>query len=219
VGALLLAIVAFTFGFVGSMPVAGPISVMVVARAASGRAREAMSIGVGAAIAEGLYALLAFWGFATFLARHQAVLPLSHAVSAVVLLVVGVRFILWHEHQDNAAPARAGGPFLVGFTVSALNPTLLATWGVATTFLYSKRWFDMSAGMAVPFGAAAAAGVGCWNALVVWGLDRYKHKFPRHAIAWFVRGMGVVLVVLAVWSGIELVRYVIGVERPLVSLA
>src|SRR3954464_5291098 len=94
-GFVVVAVVAFVLGFVGSMPVAGPIGVLVLTRSAEGRFRDELSLAIGAATAEALWAFLAFWGFATFAARHRLVLPISHAVTAIVLLVVGARFVRW----------------------------------------------------------------------------------------------------------------------------
>src|SRR5208282_1597048 len=87
-----VSLVAFVFAFVGSLPLAGPIALLVVSNAASGRTKEALRIALGAAVAEGIYAFLAFWGFATFLARHALVLPISHGVTAVILCALGARF-------------------------------------------------------------------------------------------------------------------------------
>ena len=58
---LAICLVALIFGFMGSIPLAGPIAIMAVARASRGKYSEAMRIGLGAAAAEGIYAGLAFW--------------------------------------------------------------------------------------------------------------------------------------------------------------
>jgi threonine/homoserine/homoserine lactone efflux protein len=42
----------FAFGFVGSIPVAGPIAALVLSRGLEGRARSALSLAAGAALAE-----------------------------------------------------------------------------------------------------------------------------------------------------------------------
>ena len=70
-----ICVMALVFGFVGSMPLAGPIAILAVARATRGRYGEALRVGLGAAVAEGIYAGIAFWGFTTFLARHAIVVP------------------------------------------------------------------------------------------------------------------------------------------------
>ena len=75
---VVVCLIAALFGFAGSMPLAGPVAVLVVSRGALKEYTAAFRIGLGAAVAEGVYAFLAFWGFATFLARYPAVLPISH---------------------------------------------------------------------------------------------------------------------------------------------
>ena len=54
------------FGYIGSMPIAGPIAALIFARALQGRGRR-LHIALGAATAEMICAGLAFWGFAALL--------------------------------------------------------------------------------------------------------------------------------------------------------
>lgn len=201
--------VALVFGFVGSMPLAGPISIMVVARAARKRFGEALHVGLGAAAAEAIYAGVAFFGFTTILARHPVVVPISHGVTAVVLLALGVRFAFWKLKEKKEKKHHAGTA-LVGFTLSAVNPTLLVTWTAAVAFLYSKDLGGESDWAAIPFGLCAGAGVAGWFALLVALLRKYEGKMPRRALTWVVRTLGVVLAGLGVWSGVQLVKWIGG---------
>lgn len=206
----IVSIIAFIFGFVGSMPLAGPASVMIVSRGARKLYRDAFLLALGASLAEGIYAGLAFWGFSTFLARHPAVLPVSHAVTAVVLLIVGVHFLRWKEESKTNGDERRGSAFVIGFSISALNPALLATWSAATTAIYSRQIVRMTGLMAIPFGVAAAAGIVAWNALLVQLMKRFEDKFPKRWIGWVIRGMGLVLIAIAIWSAVDLVRHLRG---------
>ena len=63
-------IFGFVFGFVGAIPVAGPIAAMVVERSILGRFRAAIWLAIGSAIAEGGYAALAVFGF-SFLFQYS----------------------------------------------------------------------------------------------------------------------------------------------------
>jgi threonine/homoserine/homoserine lactone efflux protein len=208
--ALVVSVIAFVLGFVGSMPLAGPVSVMVVSRGAMGRFREALLLAVGASLAEGLYAGLAFWGFSAFLTRYALAVPISHAVTAVVLLAVGIHFLRWKPktEETDAEPRRGAGrgAFALGFTASIINPTLLLTWSAVTTAIYSRQIVHMTSLLAIPFGLAAGAGIATWNVVLVAILKRYQHTFPRHVITWFVRAMGALLVVIALWSSVDLLR-------------
>lgn len=202
-------LVALVFGFVGSMPLAGPISVMVVARAARKQFREALYVGLGAAGAEAIYAGVAFFGFTTILARHPIVVPISHGVTAVVLLALGVRFAFWKLKEKKEKKHRKG-TLLVGFTLSAVNPTLLVTWTAAVAFIYSKGLGDVPLWGAIPFGVCAGVGVGGWFAVLVALLCKYEGKMPEKVLTWVVRTLGVALAGLGVWSGVQLVKWIGG---------
>lgn len=218
---LITALVAFVFGFIGSMPLAGPIAVLVFSTSAQRQYGTALRIGLGAALAVAIYAAVAFWGFSTFLANRPAILPLSRGLSVLVLTVLGVHFARWRP-GDEQQPARDHDPrfhgFLLGFTIAALNPTLLATWSTAVAFLYSRQLVTFSGLLAWPFGAAAGSGVACWQLIFVGLLRRYQSRFSRQALAWMVRAMGVLLLAGGVLTGIDLVREVVsatsGSPRP-----
>lgn len=210
-GVLAVVLVAFVFGFVGSMPLAGPVALLVFSRGVEGKLGEALRIGVGAAVAEGLYAAVAFFGFATILAHHPVLLPVAHGVTAVVLLAVGVYFLFWKKKEGvgpEAAPERVSGTFFVGFTISVLNPTLFVTWTAAVAWLYSKQLVEMSGWMALPFGAMAAVGIAAWFVVLVALIRRYKDRFPSRALTWTVRVMGLALIGLAIWSAVQLVMWI-----------
>jgi threonine/homoserine/homoserine lactone efflux protein len=214
--------IALAFGFFGSMPLAGPISVMVVSRAVQQRYGEAIRIAVGAALAEGMYAGAAFFGFTELLARHPIVVPVSHGVTALVLAGLGVRFAFWRPDDKRKGDERKSGTAFVGFSLSAINPTLLVTWGAAVAFLYSKGLHVDSPLGAIPFGLSAAAGIAGWFALLVLILRRLEGKFPSRVLTWTIRTLGVALIGLGVWSGVQLVQWIRGDRgtptRPVASL-
>src|SRR5262245_38702058 len=125
-------IVAFVLGlvcaFVGSIPIAGPTGVLIVERALSRRAREAMVAGVGAALAEGGYALFAFLGMTAALSRFPWLIAASRIVGALILIGLGLYFALRVPPEPHAGPEPRGhGAFFVGLVVTGINPTLLAS--------------------------------------------------------------------------------------------
>lgn len=56
-------VIGFVLSFLGSVPIAGPIAVIIVSKALEHRNRAAFFISIGASVAESFYAFLAFWGF------------------------------------------------------------------------------------------------------------------------------------------------------------
>lgn len=202
--ALITAVAAFAFGFIGSMPLTGPIAVLLVARVSQKQARTALGIAFGASLAEGVYAAVSYWGFATFLARHPKVLPATHAISALVLTGVGLYFLRWKPDAGDARhEQRKASGFWLGFVVSALNPTLLATWSAAVAVLYSRQLVSFRPWLALPFGGAAALGIACWELIFVWMLTRFEHRFPKGAMTILVRVIGMLVIGAGVYSGYD----------------
>ena len=203
-----ICVVALVFGFMGSMPLAGPIAIMAVARASRGKYSEAMRIGLGAAVAEGIYAGLAFWGFTTFLARHAIVVPVSRAVTAIVLTAIGVALrrsgsprrpegrageqgghgapgLLGVGHQPDAPPhveRRGRGPLLEG------PPGAVAGLRDPVRRSAPPRASAAGSSSSPPCSRGSAA------------------SSREAAITWVIRSMGLVLVVLALWSAVKLVH-------------
>jgi threonine/homoserine/homoserine lactone efflux protein len=181
---------------------------MTLSRAARERFGEALRIGLGAAVAEGIYAGIAFWGFATFLSRYKLVVPASHGATALVLTGLGVRFMGWRPADRKDERESNAGTLLLGFSVSLLNPTLLLTWSAAVAFLYSKGLEQRSALSAIPFGLFAGLGVAGWFGSLVALMRKYRGKVPRRAMTYGVRTMGFALVGLGIWAGIQLVEWI-----------
>ncbi len=204
--ALELCAIALVFAFLGSMPLAGPIAVLTLSRAASGRFGEALRIGLGAAVAEGVYAALAFWGFATFLPRHAWVGIASRGATGLLLVALGVRFVFWRPPADAPSRETKAGTAFLGFSISALNPTLLATWTAVVAFLYAHGMEPRPAILAIPFGACAAVGVGSWFACLVAILRKLESKLPVTALRWMIRTMGIALVIMGVVTCVRFVR-------------
>src|SRR5689334_4267354 len=110
----MLAAAAFglCFGFVGSVPIAGPVSALVFRCGIDGRFSRGNGIAIGAAVAEAGYAFLAFWGFSTFLTRYSFVLRISRLLGGAVLMILGLTFVSRPSATLNAKvpDGRADGP-------------------------------------------------------------------------------------------------------------
>jgi threonine/homoserine/homoserine lactone efflux protein len=204
---VVICVVAIAMGYIGSMPLAGPVAVMTLSRAASGKYGEALRVGLGAAVAEGLYAGVAFFGYTSLLAAHPAVVPISRGATAVVLSALGVYFMVWRPREKKDERENKIGTAFLGFSISAANPTLFLTWSAAVALLYSKGLSRPPAAYAIPFGLSAAGGVGGWFFSLTLLLRKYGARLPEAAFTWTVRSMGGLLVGLGAWSGVDLVRW------------
>ena len=212
---LIAALLGFAFGWIGSVPVAGPISALVVTRGIQGRFRAAAWIAVGGGLAEAVYAFLAVWGFSTFLAQYPIIDPISRAGGAVVMTVLGITFIRkktsdasgsQHELRDSA-----WGNFVLGAWICAINPTLIATWSAVATSLHGSGAVELNdPSMAYPFAAGCCLGITGWFLTLVVLIRRYRDRFSHVTLTKFVRVIGWLLLALAMWFGYRTVIYFLG---------
>lgn len=197
---LITALFGFLFGFIGSMPLAGPIAVLLVVRCLDDRFRSAYLIALGSVLPEALYGSLAFWGFATFLARYQWMVPVSHGAAAAILFVLGLSLVRRRGDPNLKSDEGAGaGSFTLGFLISTLNPSVIAVWTGATTTLFATGLVDFSPVLAIPFGLGAALGILSWYLVLFALIRRHKQRFTRDAIERAIRFFGYPVLGLSMW--------------------
>jgi threonine/homoserine/homoserine lactone efflux protein len=196
------ALLGFAFGFVSSIPIAGPIATLVFSRGLEGRARSALYLAAGAALAEGGYAYLAFWGIAGFLTRYAWVEIASGIAAAAISTALGLHFLrspnaeATRAQSDPGAPGR--GAFLLGFTIAALNPALIMTWTAAVTAMYSLGLVRFEPAAALPFALGACAGITVWFAVLLGLVQRFRERLSDAALGRVRRAMGAILVALGI---------------------
>lgn len=193
------------------MPVAGPIAVLVLSRGLQGRFRSGANIAVGGALAEAVYACLAFWGFSTLLVEHGWIEPASRGAAALILLALGVHFTFHPPPPGDPTPtAPEGGlkrSFLLGFSIAALNPTLMATWSAAVTTLYSTTLVSFDAGHALPFALGAGAGIAGWFLVFLLLIRRFRSRFRVTTLDRVVRVTGLFLMGTGLVFAVRFVIY------------
>ena len=201
----------FLFGFLGSLPVAGPIAALVLARALEGRLRAGLALAAGAALAEAGYAALTFWGVSSLIARYPAAVPASRGVAAAILLVLGVLLLRSRPLIPGAsAPIdRARGSLLLGFTITALNPTLLVTWTAATGTLAASGWLRLTPTLVAPFAVAVAMGIVAWFVLLIALVGRHQRRLEPRTLRRMLQVTGLALLALAAWLAVGAVRFLL----------
>ncbi|MFO0555173.1 MAG: LysE family transporter [Polyangiaceae bacterium] len=209
---LYAALFGMVFGLLGSIPVAGPISALILTRGIEARFRAAVYISVGGAIAEAIYAFLAFWGFSTFLVEYPLVTPISRGLGALMLGVLGVVMVRGRDTGDTVSesvrmrdtPLKS---FVLGFWVCIINPSLLPTWAGVVTTLYSTESVKFDNHQALPFAAGALIGIVAWYFLMLWVIRRYRGRFSNTTLKRFIRIVGVGLCGMALWFAWRFVAY------------
>lgn len=211
---LLAVLVGFVAAFLGSIPIAGPISVLVLQRGLDGDRRGATAIAIGAAVAEMTYAGLAFAGMSTILARFPIVLPIVRGIGAVILFTIGAYFVL-HDRSDKRRPSDVQktphAKWFLGLSITALNPTLLVTWTMVITIMTGSGLVSPRPWDAIPFALGVGSGIIVWFLVMLVGVQRFRQRISPRALHRGVRivGYGLMLAggVMAVRVALPLLGY------------
>ncbi len=200
-------VMGFLIGFFGSIPVAGPVAAIILRSAIAGRIREARAIALGSAFAESLYACMAFWGMSAAMARFPVLVPISRVAGAVIVGAIGLHFAFAKKKEPAATlgdsptdPSEKVGQrrrgAILGLTITALNPTLIATWTAAVTVLHSTGIVPETSTSSIPFALGAFAGIVVWLTLLVSLVQRFRERVSSGTLDRVVRGTGWVLIAI-----------------------
>jgi threonine/homoserine/homoserine lactone efflux protein len=215
---LLALLVGATMGFVGSMPVAGPVAVLVLERGLIRRGREGLGIALGAACGESVYAFLAAWGIGAVFAAYPRVLPISRLVGAGVLVVVGVYLA---TRRRTASPPPRGVPaegqkrrgFVLGASLTLANPTIIASWTVAVTAAHGAGLLVSGPLPATAFAVGVGFGIAGWFATMLRLLSRFQRGLRAETVDRLLRVTGWVVVGLGVALAVRPMAQALGVGR------
>lgn len=176
---LIFALWGIGFGIALSAPV-GPINIVCLRRALFGRAFDGFLIGLGAALGDTFYAVLAAFGLnAVFLFIESHMTPLK-LVGGCIMFVFAWR--IWRSHPHLKKKPETGGVkrgMLGALVLTLTNP------GVFVGFLamYALAGIGSGTSGVLPFEHAVYLVVGvfvgaaAWWALLAWGAKAFSNKF------------------------------------------
>jgi threonine/homoserine/homoserine lactone efflux protein len=190
------ALLGFSCGFLGSMPVTGPIALIVFRSSLRGSFGSAMRVVIGASIAEVIYCALATFGYVQIISAYPGLAKYIRYIGAVFLLILGIVFMFQKVHiadEDVPDSGRKEAGLLSGFLISFLNPTLFLTWGSATSTIFS--WFTtISFWDMVLFPIAAGTGIVCWFTLLLEIFKKFRARIGEKVGFYAIRGAAVVMI-------------------------
>ncbi len=136
---LTLFLVGAITGIIYSMPIAGPISIIVVSRAFQGKVRFCLRTALGAAIIESIYVFIVVYGIAVLYELYRPILPYFLFTGAVFVIIIGLKIrkqkidlksleskmIITDKYENR-------GGLRTGIAINLTNPTLLINWFIAS---------------------------------------------------------------------------------------
>ena len=136
---LTLLIVGAIAGFIYSVPVAGPISIIVVSKAFQGKLRFCERTALGAAIVEFVFVFVAVFGIAALFKFYQPFVPYILLIAAVFVIIIGLKIkrqkidlkslesqmIVTDKYENR-------GGLRTGLVLNLTNPVLFINWIIAS---------------------------------------------------------------------------------------
>src|ERR1700683_3414934 len=130
---LLLSAVGLLVGFIFSMPIAGPVSILITSNALKGKTKYCQQAAVGAAGADFIYVFLAVLGLTKFYAFFRPAMPYILLGGMIFLFFLGYKISKTNMQEVSAKENKAGkwnirNGLFTGFMLNFLNPTLFISW-------------------------------------------------------------------------------------------
>ena len=200
-------------GFLVSIPI-GPVNLTIINRALRRGFVASLLAGLGAIVAESIYAFLALAGHA-WLSPNGAVMWTLRGVALVVMTVLGVRDLLWKPEKLEASAAVAERKdeqwhhprsFLLGFALAISNLMLLLVWATLATVLFAHDWVQPTPLNRAVCLCGVLLGGGLWYFLLSFFVSRAHRHIQPATMTFLVRSCGVVLLLFAALLTYKLIR-------------
>ena len=201
-------LVGFGMGWVGSMPLAGAVSIFVFHRGLAGWVRRGLVLAAGAALAEAIWCLVAVIGAESILTRWPNLESPARIVGAVILLALGIYFLAKKatlpplgdgEDANTEEPGTLLKEFSLGFGLVAGNISIPFTWLGMITIAIS--WgLDPLAGPAWLFSLAVALGIMGWFTLLLKLLTAFRTRIQPTTHERLMKAMGILLLAMGAWT-------------------
>jgi threonine/homoserine/homoserine lactone efflux protein len=142
---LTMSLTGLIAGFIFAMPIAGPISILIVSNALKGRLRYSNMINTGAAFADVIYIFIAVYGLTKLYSFYKPAIPYLFLVGSVFFIILGIKIFRTRvdfEHFEEKSqitkkiPGEKGALY-TGFMVNLLNPTLFLSALTSSFFVIS----------------------------------------------------------------------------------
>lgn len=141
-----ISLTGFIAGFIFAMPIAGPISILIVTNALNGRPHFSNQVSLGAAIPDFFYIFIAIYGITRLYSYYAPAIPYLFIAGAIFFILLGFRIFkspvdIEHlegkSHIADRIKNKDRGGFYTGFMINLLNPTLFLSGLISSFFVIS----------------------------------------------------------------------------------
>jgi threonine/homoserine/homoserine lactone efflux protein len=142
-----ISLVGLVVGFVFSMPIAGPVSILITSHGLRGELRYCFTAALGASIIDLIVCFIAVQGATKVLGLYAAVIPYALLAGAVFLFIVGVRIVKARFDFNHLDVKQTGvmrffsmnekNGFWTGLVLNASNPSIFFGWLTSSFIIIS----------------------------------------------------------------------------------
>jgi threonine/homoserine/homoserine lactone efflux protein len=197
-------ICSYFIGFLLCIPI-GPVNLEIFHTSLKKHYPQAVSIAIGGALGDALWALFGFFGVSPFRTSHYNVEAIFVFITSIILLVLGLfalkdaKFIQKKEEEIVVKIKRKRWSFLKGLSLVLINPLGIISWVVCLKFLDQFNiYIPMKLNYEILFFIVVALGASSYFLLIVFITNKMKHVFNPERTAKITKFLGYLLISLSV---------------------
>jgi threonine/homoserine/homoserine lactone efflux protein len=161
-----------------------------------------MAAAAGGAAADASYCALAVVGFSYLFWKHPDIAASMKWVGVAILVLLGVWFLSREPDLPRAGGAPADGgdwprQVVLGFSLTAFNPTLLLTWTTSVAMIASLGGAHFTGWSRYGLPIGVALGDVAWGATALFLYRRLGSHLPHRLLRLFMRAIGLVVLLVA----------------------
>ena len=197
---LTLLIKGFVIGAAASIPL-GPIGVLCIQRTINKNRNAGFFSGMGAAISDTLYAIIAGFSLSYIIDLIQKYELMFEVTGAIVLFFLGIHIFRSHPVKDVQKFRKKGNSyfqdFLITFLLTFSNPLgvfiFLAIFTGSGIVLSIKEPFEALLVLTGIFSGACS-----WWFILTFVVSYFRHKFTLNVLWWFNKITGILIMIFSV---------------------
>lgn len=194
----------FWISFLLGIPI-GPVNLEIFHTALKKHYAQAISIAVGAALGDAVWAVCAFFGISPFSSSRtlESIFLLFTAVITFILGIVALKNSKFLAHQQEIVfkkIMRKRWALLKGLSLVLVNPLGVISWMIGLQFLKKNKIFiPMEFRYEVIFFIVVTLGAACYFLLVVLITSKMKNIFSPERTCKITKVLGYVLLTFSVY--------------------
>lgn len=201
------ALIGCAIGIITTAPV-GPVNIMAIRHAAQQGFRQGLFVGLGAVIADTLYAAVAIFGVSAVTQFVAGQFAIIETVGALVLIIFGLKIMKTHPHLERGSYGLDRGFWAdatAAFFMVVTNPGVVLAYVAIVGGLGPWRPLPGDHLGALAMVVGVALGASCWWALLSAVVSRFSAKVDDR---WLDRAnyiAGLILIAFGLGIGADLV--------------